>query len=155
MTDLGADVEQNVFLLKFAVWLVSCLLIVAGLRFLVITTSLEVPFIKQRITAWVANLRQGLLFIAIQAFFFNLAMALRVISEAREVEPIFHYTQQFMLLVFEVTLLAGLLIMGNVVKGAGPSPFREHKEMSHLIDGLEQSEDEQPEESHFSREGGQ
>lgn len=139
-------------MLKFAVWVVSGFLILAGLRFLVITTSLEVQFIKQRLTAWVANLRQGLLFIAIQAFFFNLAMALRVIIQATNVEPIFHYTQQVVLLIFEITLLMGLITMGNVLKGAGPSAFREHREMSHLIDGLEQLEEE-PEETHFTREG--
>lgn len=154
MNDLGTDVEQNLALLKLIVWIASCLVILAGLRFMVIVTSLEVPFIKQRLTAWVANLRQGLLFIALQAFFFNLAMALRVIIMARKVEPVFHYTQQFMLLIFEVTLLGGLIIMGNVLKGAGPSPLREHREMSQLIDGLEQKE-EQSDTTHFDRGGSQ
>ncbi len=152
MNDLGSDVEQNIFVIKFTIWVVASLLVVAGLRLLVLSTSLETQFIKQRITAWVANIRQAMFFVATQAFCFNIAMALRVIVEARNVEPIFHYVQHFFLLAFEVMLLAALIALSNILKGGGPSPFSEYREVSQQIDGLEYIEEQQARENHEQQE---
>lgn len=134
------DHDGALYVFKLILWVLASFLFLAALRLLILTTIIDLPFIKQRLTAWLATLKLGMLLIAVQAFLFNITMALRLVVTLTESEPLLELTMYLFYVLFELILLASLLVIGNVVRGGGPPTWRQYREISKLIDGMEKGD---------------
>ena len=133
------DIGVIIFTLRLAMWLIASFLLLASLRLIILTSLVDRQYIKQRLTAWTRNLNFGFFLILLDSFFFNIAIALRLIIQTTETEEIFIEVELIFLMLFETILFAVLLVLVNVIRGGGSSVRTHYSEVTNLIDSFENS----------------